>query len=50
MEHPRWGAIMGVMTTKNVNHGEEIVVCDDLRSQVMKGQREDNPYTKKTEL
>ena len=50
MEHPRWGAIMGVMTTKKVYYREELIVCDEFQSQDMRGEMEDNPYIKKTEL
>ena len=41
---------MGVMTIKPVNHGYEIIVCDDLQGQDIEWERKDNPYTKKTEL
>ena len=50
MEHPRWGAIMGVMTTKEVSHREEIVVCDAVENKEVGGGENDNNYTKKTEL
>ena len=50
LEHPRWGAIMGVMTTKEVSHREEIVVCDKVENKEVGGEEKDNAYTKKTEL
>ena len=41
---------MGVMTTKEVSHREEIVVCDEAQNKEVGGQEKDNPYTKKTAL
>ena len=41
---------MGVMTTKEVSHREEIVVCDKVENKEVGGEEKDNPYTKKTEL
>ena len=41
---------MGVMTTKEVSHREEIVVCDKVENKEVGGQEKYNPYTKKTEL
>ena len=41
---------MGVMTTKEVSHREEIVACDEVQNKEVNRQEEDNPYTKKTEL
>ena len=41
---------MGVMTTKEVSHREEIVVCDKIENKEVGGEEKDNPYTKKTEL
>ena len=50
LEHPRWGAIMGVMTTKKVRYLEELVVCYELHSTKVSGDAKNNPYAKKTEL
>ena len=44
LEHPRWGAIMGVMTTTQVNYLDEIVVCYKLQNEEISVDKEDNPY------
>ena len=50
LEHPRWGAIMGVMTTTRVNYLDEIIVSYKLQNEEIGGDKEDDPYLAKTEL
>ena len=41
---------MGVMTTKEVSHREEIVVCEEVENKEVGGEEKDNPHLKKIEL